>query len=111
MARNCRIANEQLHCRGAWSQTHNNSPSILNTRDTQGAGAGKYITENRINVGQAGALAGVPFINIEQLTEHSGVDNKPLFGWKDPIHPNKDGHRIMAEALYKYLQDNHLLGN
>ena len=50
---------------------------------------------------------GIPYLEIASLTESSGSDNQALFG--ERIHPNRRGHRVMAEALIDLLAEHQLL--
>ncbi len=65
------------------------------------------ITGNRIRLAKAAEAAGIPFLNIEELTEAAHPDNKHLFG--ELIHPNNLGHKLLADALYDFLVEHRLL--
>ncbi len=50
---------------------------------------------------------GVPYVQIDELTEASYPANKELFG--EHIHPSSTGHQLMAERIAEALVANHLL--
>jgi lysophospholipase L1-like esterase len=50
---------------------------------------------------------GIPYLEIEELVETAYPATLDRFG--ERIHPNAEGHRIMAEALLVYLEDQGLL--
>ncbi|HEV2765766.1 MAG TPA: SGNH/GDSL hydrolase family protein [Pyrinomonadaceae bacterium] len=51
--------------------------------------------------------AGLPYLEIPELTEAGHPSNAALFG--EAIHPNHLGHRLMAEALLKIFSEQNLL--
>jgi lysophospholipase L1-like esterase len=51
--------------------------------------------------------ARVPYLEIRELTEAGYPDNVKLFG--EPIHPNHEGHRRMADALLKFFAAHDML--
>jgi hypothetical protein len=51
--------------------------------------------------------AGVPYLEIPELTETHYPENDRLFG--EPIHPNQRGHRLMAARLLKFLASEGML--
>ena len=56
---------------------------------------------------EAAATNGVPYLQVEELTETNYPANDRLFG--EAIHPNAAGHEIMATALLKFLADHKML--
>lgn len=53
----------------------------------------------------AGA-AGVPYLEVTELTEAGAPGNKLLFG--ERIHPSAAGHQILAERVLAFIQENAL---
>jgi lysophospholipase L1-like esterase len=51
--------------------------------------------------------AGISYLEIEELTETSHPATIKLFG--ELIHPNHEGHRLMATALLKHFAAHHML--
>ena len=51
--------------------------------------------------------AGISYLEIEELTETSHPATVKLFG--ELIHPNHEGHRLMATALLKHFAAHHML--
>jgi lysophospholipase L1-like esterase len=51
--------------------------------------------------------AGIPYLEIPELTEHNHADNLMLFG--EPVHPNDPGHRLMAVHLLRFLASQDML--
>jgi lysophospholipase L1-like esterase len=49
------------------------------------------------------------FLEIPELTESQEV-TASLFG-NEPIHPNVDGHRLMASRILSFLKSQGLLGD
>ena len=52
-------------------------------------------------------LENVPYTQIDELTEAHREDNASLFG--ELIHPNSDGHQLMAERILAALRAHDLL--
>jgi len=50
---------------------------------------------------------GIPYLQIDALTEAAYPENRRLFGEK--IHPNHVGHRLLAEALLDFLAEQGML--
>lgn len=53
--------------------------------------------------------AGIPYLEIPELTESHYPENDRLFG--EHIHPNHRGHRLIAERLGAFLARQGLLGD
>ncbi len=51
--------------------------------------------------------AGIPYLEVRDLTESAYPGNARLF--EEHIHPNHRGHRLLAEALLGFLRDQGLL--
>ena len=51
--------------------------------------------------------AGIPYLEIQELTETNHPATKPLFG--ELIHPNHEGHRLMATVLLKHFAAQNML--
>ena len=47
----------------------------------------------------------IPFFARYDKWKHSDIENL----YKDALHPNSEGHRILAEGVYNYLEENKLL--
>ena len=56
---------------------------------------------------RAAQARGVPYLQIEELTETNYPANDKLFG--ENIHPNSAGHEIMAKELLKFLSAHDML--
>jgi lysophospholipase L1-like esterase len=65
------------------------------------------IRQYRNALHEAAQANGVPYIQIEELTETNYPANDRLFG--EGIHPNADGHEIMARKLLKFLSAHDML--
>jgi lysophospholipase L1-like esterase len=65
------------------------------------------IRQYRNALHEAAQANGVPYIQIEELTETNYPANDNLFG--EVIHPNADGHAIMARELLKFLSAHDML--
>ncbi|MET0552015.1 MAG: GDSL-type esterase/lipase family protein [Vicinamibacteria bacterium] len=68
---------------------------------------GDWIAERRAALRADMAGAGVPYVEVPELTEDSWPANQPLF--LEHIHPNHKGHRLLAERLLAFLDDRRLL--
>jgi lysophospholipase L1-like esterase len=68
---------------------------------------GDWIAERRSALRLAMATAGVPYVEVPELTEASWPANQPLF--LEHIHPNQKGHRLLAERLLAFLAERRLL--
>lgn len=69
---------------------------------------GDWIAERRAALRAAMETAGVPYLEVPELTEASWPSNEPLF--LEHIHPNQKGHRLLAERLLAFLGERRLLG-
>lgn len=67
------------------------------------------IGAHRAALKSAAQGAGIPYLEIPELTEIAHPENDRLFG--EHIHPNHLGHRLMAERLGAFLAQQGLLGN
>jgi lysophospholipase L1-like esterase len=65
------------------------------------------ISAHRARLRDAMKGAGIPFLEIQQLTEEGWPDNRWLFGEK--IHPSASGHKLMAIALLGFMAENGML--
>ena len=52
-------------------------------------------------------VAGIPYLEIPELTELSHPENASLFG--ELVHPNKRGHRLMKVRLLEFLARREML--
>ena len=68
---------------------------------------GDLIGADRAALREAARDAGVPFLEVKELTEDSYPANARLF--EEHIHPNHRGHRVLALALLGFLRDHGLL--
>ena len=58
---------------------------------------------------RAGATSnGLPYLEVRELTEANYPANIPLFG--ELIHPNYEGHKVIARELLKFFADHQMLG-
>jgi lysophospholipase L1-like esterase len=69
---------------------------------------GDLIGADRAALREAAREAGVPFLEVKELTEDGYPANARLF--EEHIHPNHRGHRLLALALLGFLRDRGLLG-
>jgi lysophospholipase L1-like esterase len=53
------------------------------------------------------AARGVPYVEVAELTERAWPANQRLF--LEHIHPNHAGHRVLAQALLRFLGERGLL--
>jgi len=51
--------------------------------------------------------AGIPYLEIPELTEHNHPENLMLFG--ELVHPNKPGHQLMEARLLDFLSRHGML--
>ena len=51
--------------------------------------------------------AGVPYLEVPELTEDAWPGNEPLF--LEHIHPNHKGHRLLAERVLPWLASQGML--
>jgi lysophospholipase L1-like esterase len=68
---------------------------------------GDVIGADRANLRAAAREAGIPFLEVKELTEDAYPANARLF--EEHIHPNHRGHRVLAAALLGFLRDHGLL--
>jgi lysophospholipase L1-like esterase len=62
---------------------------------------GDLIAARRTALRDAVSRAGVPYLEVPELTEDAWPGNEPLF--LEHIHPNHKGHRLLAERLLPVL--------
>ena len=62
---------------------------------------GERMTRQRDALRAAMQEAGIPYLEIPELTEHNHANNLMLFG--EPVHPNDPGHRLMEVRLLEFL--------
>ena len=60
----------------------------------------KLVKEHRDALREAAAANGIPYLQIDELTETNSPMNISLFG--ELIHPNAAGHPVMARELLKF---------
>ena len=63
----------------------------------------KLLTPYREIMKSTAKRHGAPLINVPELFTASGLTKEQLF--LDEMHPTKQGHKIMGEAMAKILQD------
>jgi lysophospholipase L1-like esterase len=68
---------------------------------------GDDIAGHREALRAALAREGLPFLEVPELTEKAYPGNAPLF--EEHIHPNHRGHRLLAERLLHFLEEQGLL--
>lgn len=68
---------------------------------------GDWIDADRAALRDAARNAGIPYLEVKELTEDGYPGNARLF--EEHIHPNHRGHRVLAVALLGYLRDQGLL--
>ncbi len=68
---------------------------------------GNLIAHYRESLRAGAQEAGVPYLEIPELTEVNYPSNMGLFG--EAIHPNHLGHRLMATALLKFFAAHKML--
>ena len=66
------------------------------------------MSEYRAALRAAMKAQGVPYLEVPELTECAWPGNKPLF--LEHIHPNHAGHRMLADALLRFMEERGLLG-
>ena len=67
----------------------------------------KLVKEYRDALREAAAANGVPYLQIDELTETNSAMNRNLFG--ELIHPNAEGHKVMARDLVQFLASQGML--
>ena len=67
----------------------------------------KLVKEHRDALREAAAANGIPYLQIDELTETNSPMNISLFG--ELIHPNAAGHQVMARELLKFLDQHGML--
>ena len=65
------------------------------------------MSEYRAALRAAMKAQGVPYLEVPELTECAWPGNQPLF--LEHIHPNHAGHRVLAQALLRFLGQRGLL--
>jgi lysophospholipase L1-like esterase len=65
------------------------------------------MTEYRAALREAMTERGLPYLEVPELTEGAWPGNEPLF--LEHIHPNHAGHRVLAQALLRFLGERGLL--
>lgn len=68
---------------------------------------GDLISARRVALREAVERAGVPYLEVPELTEDAWPGNEPLF--LEHIHPNHKGHRLLAERLLPFLDGHGML--
>jgi lysophospholipase L1-like esterase len=68
---------------------------------------GDIIGADRAALRDVAREAGVPYLEVKELTEAAYPGNARLF--EEHIHPNHRGHRLLALALLAFLRDHGLL--
>lgn len=68
---------------------------------------GDLIGADRAALREAARQAGIPYLEVKELTEDGYPANARLF--EEHIHPNHRGHRVLASALLAFLRDHGLL--
>ncbi len=66
-----------------------------------------HMTRQRDALRTAMREAGIPYLEIPELTEHNHANNLMLFG--EPVHPNAPGHRLMEVRLLEFLSRQEML--
>jgi lysophospholipase L1-like esterase len=67
----------------------------------QNTAESERMTRQRDALRNAMREAGIPYLEIPELTEQNHPDNLMLFG--ELVHPNKRGHRLMEVRLLEFL--------
>jgi lysophospholipase L1-like esterase len=67
----------------------------------------KLVREYRDTLREAAAAKGVPYLQVDELIETNYPANDRLFG--ELIHPNADGHQVMAREILKFLDAHGML--
>jgi lysophospholipase L1-like esterase len=70
---------------------------------------GDDIAGHRKALRDAAARDGIAYVEIPELTEDAYPGNDAYF--EEHIHPNHKGHKLMAERLLRFLEEQHLLGD
>lgn len=65
------------------------------------------IAEYRQSLAVAMRRAGIPYLEIEKLTEKGYPENNTFFG--EAIHPNHLGHLLMAQEILAFIKKENLL--
>ncbi len=69
----------------------------------------KRVADYRQALAEAAKSHGIPYLEIDELTEGSSPANGPLFG--ELIHPNSDGHKLIADRLLSLIAQDSMLGS
>jgi lysophospholipase L1-like esterase len=67
----------------------------------------ELVRQYRNALREAAQARAIPYLQIEELTETNYPANERLFG--EVVHPNADGHRIMARELLRFLAAHDML--
>jgi lysophospholipase L1-like esterase len=70
---------------------------------------GDDIAAHRTALRAAAEKEGIAYLELPELTEDHSPENRRLF--EEHIHPNHQGHRLMAERLLAFLAERGLLGD
>lgn len=65
------------------------------------------IAEYRQSLNEVMHQKGIPYLEIEPLTEKGSPQNETLFG--EAIHPNHLGHQLMAQEILEFIKKEGLL--
>ena len=76
---------------------------LANEEDMRSSSGDKTWTPYREIMKSTAKRHGAPLINVPELFTASGLTKEQLF--LDEMHPTKQGHKIMGEAMAKILQD------
>jgi len=68
---------------------------------TSNPSEGANMSRQRDALRDAMQQAGIPYLEIPELTEHNHPENLMLFG--ELVHPNKPGHQLMEARLLGFL--------
>jgi lysophospholipase L1-like esterase len=68
---------------------------------------GDEIADDRRALAAAAARDGIPYVEFPELTEDAWPTDRRLFS--EHIHPNSRGHRLLAQELLRFLDEQHLL--
>lgn len=92
------------------AESHNARAVIVGTvyRDAvTNPGEAAQVKAHRDTLRAAANSSGVPYLEIRELTEANYPATQNLFG--ELIHPNNEGHRLMALSLLKFFAAYHTL--
>jgi lysophospholipase L1-like esterase len=92
------------------AETHGASVVVIGPvyRDSlQNPVEGDRMTRQRDALRNAMQEAGIPYLEIPELTEHNHPENRKLFG--ELVHPTTRGHRLMEVRLLEFLSRQEML--